>query len=57
MVKGGCPPSCKLFSGRVVGESGLGKKGENDCQAPNLYEEAVRLCRRCFDDLHHVGIR
>jgi len=57
VVKGGCPPSCKLFSGRVAKGKGSGKKDGGDCDVPNLYEEAVRLCRRCFDDLHHVGIR
>lgn len=48
VVKGGCPPSCKLFSHRVAVSENSGE---------NLYEEAVRLCRRCFDDMHHVGIR
>lgn len=44
VVKSGCPPSCKLFSHRAT-------------DAAEMEEEAVRLCRRCFDDLHHVGMR
>ena len=45
LVKGGCPSSCKLFAHRVK----VPIDGNDD--------EDVRLCRKCFDDMHHVGIR
>mmetsp|Transcript_1079 Transcript_1079/g.1843 ORF Transcript_1079/g.1843 Transcript_1079/m.1843 type:complete len:451 (+) Transcript_1079:1-1353(+) len=44
---GGCPPACTLFPGKGVSSPSSGRSGE----------EAVRLCRRCFNDVHHVGIR
>mmetsp|Transcript_18261 Transcript_18261/g.39707 ORF Transcript_18261/g.39707 Transcript_18261/m.39707 type:complete len:588 (+) Transcript_18261:1-1764(+) len=44
---GGCPPACTLFPAKGVSSPSSRKSGE----------EAVRLCRRCFNDVHHVGIR
>lgn len=46
LVKGGCPSTCTLFSKRVKVPGG------------NVVEEEdIRLCRKCFDDMHHVGVR
>ncbi|KAL7509431.1 hypothetical protein ACHAXN_009078 [Cyclotella atomus] len=45
LVRGGCPSTCKLFSHRVK----VPIDGNDD--------EDIRLCRKCFDDMHHVGIR
>jgi hypothetical protein len=46
LVKGGCPSSCRLFSHR--------SKADNGCVGD---DEDIRLCRKCFDDMHHVGVR
>jgi len=51
MSKGGCPPSCTLFSNQALATS------TNDSRISKSNDEAVRLCRRCFADMHHVGIR
>ena len=49
LVKSGCPSSCKLFSHRTK------VPASNES---NLFDdEDVRLCRKCFDDMHHVGVR
>lgn len=48
---GGCPPSCTLFP---VGAAGA---PAGECEGLASRQEAVRLCRRCFGDVHHVGIR
>jgi hypothetical protein len=46
LVRGGCPRSCSLFAP----EERKNKSGTS-------HEEAMRLCRRCFSDMHYVGIR
>ena len=48
VVRSGCPPSCTLlpyFRGAGASEGDV-------CE-----DEAIRLCRRCYGDIHHVGIR
>ena len=42
LVRGGCPPTCTLFPAN---------------HKNTTEKEGVRLCRRCFDDMDHVGIR
>eukprot|EP00581_Thalassiosira_minuscula_P016962 CAMPEP_0183712922 /NCGR_PEP_ID=MMETSP0737-20130205/7960_1 /TAXON_ID=385413 /ORGANISM="Thalassiosira miniscula, Strain CCMP1093" /LENGTH=785 /DNA_ID=CAMNT_0025941659 /DNA_START=140 /DNA_END=2497 /DNA_ORIENTATION=- len=51
MVKGGCPKSCTLFS-RVRDST----EGDNNLSYLSS-DEPLRLCRRCFGDMHHAGIR
>ena len=46
IVRGGCPRSCSLFTSE-----------ERKNNAGTSHEEATRLCRRCFSDMHYVGIR
>ena len=46
IVRGGCPRSCTLFTPE-----------ERKHNAGTSHEEAIRLCRRCFSDMHYVGIR
>ena len=46
IVRGGCPLSCSLFTPE-----------ERKNYAGTSHEEAIRLCRRCFSDMHYVGIR
>jgi len=52
MVKGGCPPACTLFP-----RGGASSTNEHESGKSSEDEEAVRLCCRCFVDMHHVGIR
>ena len=46
IVRGGCPRSCSLFTPE-----------ERKNNVGTSHEEAIRLCRRCFSDMHYVGIR